>query len=206
MMILASGSTMQKRRGNGRGKQRSRTSELRRIVDPRLRSFLRYWLVLRGDRLVPDRRDFDPAEVAPLLGYFWICCKEPKSGRFRFRLAGDEIRNLVGRRVAGAYIEDVFPAVADELIEGLETILKEPALYHSHGPFYRGDNRWIEAERLALPVSFEGAVTSVLGATIFSWPAGGKPIAAQLVAGKISPTIIPVAEISIADLTDQPQN
>ena len=96
---------MPTRSRGGDGTSFSPKGAVDRIVDPRLRAFLRYWLELRGDRLVPDRRDFDPAEVAPILRYFWICAKEPKTGRFRFRLAGEELLFATPRghfdRIAG---------------------------------------------------------------------------------------------------------
>ncbi|MGO8919217.1 MAG: PAS domain-containing protein [Stellaceae bacterium] len=167
-----------------------------------MRAFLRYWLTLRGDQLVPDRGDFDPIEVSPILRYFWICRKEPETGRFRFRLAGEEIRHLIGKPVAGAYVEDLFPIIAHQLHEALETVVSVPALHHAHGPLYRGDSRWIHAERLALPARQKDNVTTVLAATIFSWPENKKRSGAQL-AGDVEPTIIPVSELTLSDVAPE---
>ena len=164
------------------------------IADARLRALLQHWLDLRGDRLVPERREFDPGQVAPLLSYIWICAREPATGRFRFRLAGDEIRTLLGKPVAGAYVDELFPDDAGDLEAALGTVLSVPAIHHVNGPLYRDGARRIQAERLALPVSEQGSLQTVLGATIFSWPRRHNAIGAEL-NGELQPTIVPVSHL-----------
>jgi len=165
------------------------------ITDPRLRALLSHWLEARGDQAVPERRHIDPTRVAPLLAYMWICGKVPGTDRFRFRLAGDEIRTLIGKPVAGAYIDELFPNAADDLVAALETVLRTPAIHYVNGPLYRDGARRIQAERLALPVSEQGALSTVLGATIFSWPHKRGAVGAEIRVG-VEPTIIPVSQLS----------
>jgi hypothetical protein len=172
------------------------------ITDPRLQQFLRYWLSLRRGRLVPERRDFDPAEVSPILGYFWICRREPRSRRFRFRLAGEEIRGLVGKSIAGEYVDDVFPGTTTQIKQALEEVLMLPALHYLRGPLYRDGARSVLAERLALPMSDGGIVSAVYGATLFSWPRQGRVSAPQIDADLPPTIIIPVCELPPSDLLD----
>jgi hypothetical protein len=156
---------------------------------------LKYWLLLRGTELVPARADFDPISVAPILKYIWICSKEEGNGRFRFRLAGEEIRSLIGKRLAGAYVDELFPSKADQLNEQLEAVVGLPALHYVNGPLYRGEGYPIHSERLALPLRERDTIRTVLGVTVFSWPKEGARTGAKLET-HIAPTIIPVSELS----------
>ncbi|MEQ9145429.1 MAG: PAS domain-containing protein [Parvibaculaceae bacterium] len=161
------------------------------IVDPRLRALLRYWLDLRGRRATPDRGDFDPANTPSLLGCFWIIKREAETGRYRFALAGEEIRNLLGRRVAGEYVDDLFVYRARQFNDALETVTNTPAVHHLNGRMYRSSTHWIQAERLALPMSDGETVDTVFGATVYEWPAFSLGTAAKF-SGDAVPTVVPV--------------
>jgi hypothetical protein len=136
-------------------------------IAPPLFRLLSYWSAQRAGNLVPERRAFDPAAVASLLGSFWICERETDTGRFRLRLVGEEVHTLVGRRVTGAYVEDVFSPHRDEVVKFLEHVTQTPAIHYSAGPLYRGESGVMSGERLALPMAEDGDVRFVYGATIY---------------------------------------
>lgn len=75
------------------------------VIAPELKVLLDYWLSLRAEGPVPDRGLFDPAVVKQLLARFWVIRRDPSTGRYRFTLAGEQIRELLGRKVTGVYIE-----------------------------------------------------------------------------------------------------
>ena len=137
-------------------------------IAPPLFRLLSYWSAQRAGSLVPERRSFDPAVVAPLLGSFWICERETQPGRFRLRLVGEEVHALVGRRVTGAYVEDVFSPHRGEIAKFLVHVTETPAIHYSAGPLYRGESGAMSGERLALPMAEDGDVRFVYGATMYA--------------------------------------
>jgi len=139
--------------------------------DARLRCLLDNWLSLRGGRPIPDRSALDCAAISTLLPYVWICRQEPETGRFAFRLAGDEIRWLLGKPVAGAYVEDLLPNIAGAFNAALNAALSQPAICYFRGLLPHVDLFSIETESLALPLSDGDRATTILAATIFGWPA-----------------------------------
>jgi hypothetical protein len=136
-------------------------------IAPPLYRLLSYWSAQRAGNIVPERRDFDPAAVASLLGSFWICERETETGRYRLRLLGEEVHALVGRRVTGAYVEDVFSTHRGEIVKLLVHVMETPAVHYSAGPLYRGEDGAVSGERLALPMAEDGDVRFVYGATIY---------------------------------------
>src|SRR5688572_26471623 len=129
-----------------------RTDAPQEIAPPLFR-LLSYWSAQRAGSLVPERRAFDPAAVAPLLGSFWICERETETRRFRLRLVGEEVHALVGRRVTGAYVDDVFRPHRGEVVKLLVHVTETPAIHYSAGPLYRGEDGAMTGERLALPMA-----------------------------------------------------
>ena len=138
--------------------------------DARLRCLLENWMSLRGGQLIPDRSALDCAGISTLLPYVWISRLEPVTGRFAFRLAGDEIRWLLGKPVAGAYVEDLLPNIAGAINIALNAALNQPALCYFRGLLPHADLFSIETETLALPLSDGDRATTILAATVFNWP------------------------------------
>ena len=165
------------------------------IQDERLVRLLDYWLDLRRSSSVPDRAAFDPSPVADLLPYFWIVKREPDSGRYRFRLAGEELRTLLGRPMRGHYMDDVFGPNCGPLSKAMDETLAGPTVHHMAGPMYRNGRVMIHAERLALPMSDAGMVDTVFGATVFDWPQRGMRAGFQFTA-TWGPTVIPVSALA----------
>jgi hypothetical protein len=59
----------------------------------------RYWLKKCGSRIMPARRDIDPAEIPLLLPY--VAIVHNVEGQFRFRLAGSAVGRQFGRDLTG---------------------------------------------------------------------------------------------------------
>lgn len=145
---------------------------LRRFRDARLQALLDYWIGLRTDEEVPERSAFDCTSIAALLPFVWLCRVEQDSGRFQFRLAGEEIRSLFGRPVAGSYVDDLLPNIAGQFQSALATILNLPAVCYFYGALCQDYLVSMEAESLALPLCDGDRPGTILGATVFSWPCG----------------------------------
>lgn len=165
------------------------------VVDPRLGDLLAYWRHLLDGRLAPDRREFDPTVVAKVLPYFWILDRDPLTGRYRFALAGEETLRLLGRRLVGEAVEDVFPGRGDEFEVAISAVLTTPAVLHTMGPLYRSGNVAVHAERLALPMATGSEIDRVYGATVYRWPSH-QPAGDTVYQGTTDVTIVPVADLS----------
>jgi hypothetical protein len=172
----------------------SRPDEWSGCRDPRLRCLLDNWMCLRGGRAIPDRRALDCTAISALLPYVWIARLEPGTGRFAFRLAGDEIRWLLRKPVAGAYVDDLMPNIAGAFNDALNAALAQPALCYFRGLVPHADLFSIETETLALPLSDGDRATTILAATVFAWPSTRRTDRAAFT-GQQAPTLIPVSAL-----------
>ncbi len=140
------------------------------IRDARLRALAAYWLGIRAGRLVPIRRDFDPSRVAAVLPFIWIYDHEGE-GRFRCRLAGDQVAMSFGRKVAGLELGEIFGAATlPGIRERFGRCLERVEACHTTGMAETVEGHWVFGERLALPLSRDGAaVDMLLGANVYDW-------------------------------------
>ncbi len=137
------------------------------VTNTVLRRLLAYWLDKRRDRLMPSITDIDPIDIPWALSRIWICDYLPESGRFRYRVAGEEINTHWGYNISGKYLDQLMPA---EPLEPVTTKLRDvvdgPAIAHVIGQAYLDEEIFTKHERIILPLSDDGqTVSSVLGAT-----------------------------------------
>lgn len=138
--------------------------------DERLHALLRYWLSLQVKGRVPERKDFDPVRIPSLLSHFWVIQREVATGRYKFLLAGEQIRALFNRRVADVYIDDLFKDHDTAMNIALSEVMDTPAIHYAVGPLYRAGMYPLHTERLALPMAEDGVVTCVYGSTLYRRP------------------------------------
>ena len=133
------------------------------IDDLRLRALYDYWQRKRGDRALPSRADIDPIELKDLLGNLFLVDVNYQPLSFRYRLAGTNIVQVLGRELTGR--------TADEL-DGLPI---SPQLIKKHfsevvlsrEPSYKVldvivDSGPIVYRRLLLPLSPDGGTVNML--------------------------------------------
>ncbi len=137
------------------------------VTNTVLRRLLTYWLDKRCDGLMPSITDIDPIDIPWVLSRIWLCDYLPESGRFRYRLAGEQINTHWGCSISGRYLDEIMPA---ERLEPVTTKLRDvvdgPAIVHDMGQAYLDEEVFTKHERIILPLSDDGqTVGSVLGAT-----------------------------------------
>ncbi len=137
------------------------------VTNTVLRRLLTYWQDKRCDRLMPSKTDIDPIDIPWALSRIWICDYLPDSGRFRFRLAGEQINTHWGYNISGRYLDEIMPAERLELVmTKLRNVVDGPAIVHVIGQAYLDEKLFVKNERIILPLSDDGqTVSSVLGAT-----------------------------------------
>ncbi|HEV8391961.1 MAG TPA: PAS domain-containing protein [Dongiaceae bacterium] len=140
------------------------------LEDPGLRLLYGYWHALAvAARGLPSLATFDPLHLPKLMPNMWILEVEPVTGRFRTRLAGENINAIYGRSIAGLYFRDVFePADADIIVARYSRALSEPAVFHASGSVYAAGGALSVGERLGLPMmGRDGRTNTMLGATVY---------------------------------------
>ncbi|TDQ81511.1 PAS domain-containing protein [Dongia mobilis] len=68
-----------------------------------------YWLGLAGGA-TPERAQFDPGAVKPLLPYICIVDFEDQPFRVRYRLSGSKVDEMNGFNLTGRYLDDIVRA------------------------------------------------------------------------------------------------
>lgn len=141
------------------------------LTEDASRTFLRYWFQLRGDRLMPERRDIDPAAVAPLLPKMWLWDVVPERKDFRCRLAGEEICALFGRNPRGTLLGEWVPmGIVDIARPRYQRVVDEPAICVAQGMSYVADDKQAWCERVITPMT-DGGSTPVIVFGITVWRA-----------------------------------
>ncbi len=70
-----------------------------------------YWGLIRGGNPAPRRSDLDPGAMPPDI-LPWIVLIMLEGDRFRYRLTGTGLRDLLGRDLTGLYVDEVTPNTA----------------------------------------------------------------------------------------------
>ena len=77
-----------------------------------------YWDAIRGDRIAPNRFEIEPSDIAGLLAEaFIIDCSGAST--YRFRLAGTQICEQIGRELRGEELLDLWQGEDREAMAGL---------------------------------------------------------------------------------------
>lgn len=124
------------------------------IDDARLRQLYEYWLAKKGDRTAPSRADILPEEIRSVLP--WVFIMERVDTRLRFRLVGEAYREIYGAKLMGMFLDEI------DLDHIAAAYIGEYARAEVEGPvarqwkFTKNDGRYLEYERVLLPLSSDG--------------------------------------------------
>lgn len=142
-----------------------------RMRSPIVREAYRYWRgKKRGDRL-PSRADIDPVEIPRLLPNISLVEREAGSGRYRYRLLGSALVELLGQEATGRYLDEIYPDFdRSESRRYRDQVFEMGKPSHRIGrPSLRFPKDFITVERLYLPLAEDGRrVDMVMGVLVFS--------------------------------------
>jgi hypothetical protein len=128
--------------------------------DPRLQEAHAYWRRKCAGRLLPSRRDLDPADIPRLLPHVMLV-EVPAGGRYRYRLIGTENVREHGLDATGRYLDEVLPGpdykahvlrLYDECVRERRPVYSE-SLFFSAG----GQQAQRHVKVLFMPLSEDGA-------------------------------------------------
>ncbi len=118
----------------------------------------------------PGRRDFDPAEMKPLLPWIFLADVEgaaDPSGRlrFRWRLLGSEITAMAGRNATGRWFDELYdpPTLAAFGASYVETVrLGRPLRTTGTMAFAGAPRDYLPYEALKVPLATDGQTIDLL--------------------------------------------
>ena len=121
---------------------------------PEILQFFSAWHAIRGDRIVPYRRDFDPIAIPALLSSIWLYRYEHERGDFVCRLAGEDVNEAWGRNIKGRTLREVIGAHDHPMVlERWRRIVSGPMLHYGFAVERMTNQELRRAERLILPLA-----------------------------------------------------
>lgn len=136
----------------------------------------RLWNARLAGRPLPARADFDPIDMVALLPHLYLLdvgpVTETATPRFRYRLIGTAIVNLLGRDSTGKYVAEPLHGDRTVGLQRLFTLVAEtraPVVIKGH-IFYIRDKSWVFVEALLLPLSADGGTVDMIMAGMVQTP------------------------------------
>lgn len=122
-----------------------------------------YWELKRGERLMPARKDLDPADMKALLPHLILVDVVPDDRRYVYRLVGTREVEMRGGDPTGKAVKDAFYAEsAEESAWYLDQVVRtrEPVLYR--GTYQPLSTRTQREDVLFLPLSQDGETVNMV--------------------------------------------
>lgn len=137
---------------------------------PELRDLLGLWHAKRQGRLMPARADFTPFDLKALLGNLTLVDVERDPLRFRYRLVGTTITQIVKRDATGCYFEDIYTGRLLETAVAVHAwVVQERAPLRIFSRTGHVRNDVYTYDGVLFPLSADGErVNMVLGALLFA--------------------------------------
>lgn len=141
-----------------------------RAARPALTELVKLWFLRRSDGPVPPRSAFDAQSLKAYLPHIIICEYEPDSRRYRYRLVGTAITDMLGANITGHYFDEIYPAPdLHDLRDICDAVRLSGEPRTASGTMALVDRAVVNMEVLLLPVAVtEGQNPQLLGAVYFS--------------------------------------
>lgn len=126
--------------------------EIRDALSEGGRAFLDYWLSVRQEQIMPDRENFDPTAIKPVLPHVVIHeLINPKM--IRLRLAGTAVVQDYGHEITGMnYLDFVQPDRRPKASEAIFLVRNHPAGMSVSLHSYSDEGNHMVRQSIALPV------------------------------------------------------
>lgn len=127
------------------------TVDTSNIAREEMRELLLHWDSQRGPQGIPRIDDMSPVDIAPYLKNVMLVEVEEHTQRLRYRQVGEDLTKVYGKRIEGAYLDEM-PARFRKFAEpAYREMLADPKPRYARFRFV--ENWWIATyERLMLPL------------------------------------------------------
>jgi hypothetical protein len=114
---------------------------------------------------MPARADFDPLDLRAHLGHLLLVDVERAPLRFRYRLVGTTITEIIKRDVTGRYFEEIYTGrLLVDLIDAFSTVVETRAPLRIYSTTGHPRNDVYVYDCVLLPLSADGeSVNMILG-------------------------------------------
>lgn len=136
-----------------------------------LRHLWQYWNRKRGERAMPGRPDIEPLELKPHLGRLVLAdvVRGGPETRFRYRLIGTAVTDLVGRDATGKFLDDLYGVNYEFMIVAYRWVAANRRPLRVTGDLRHAQREWVHIESLDLPLSRDGeTVDMILTRSVYS--------------------------------------
>ncbi len=140
------------------------------VDDPRLLALHAYWDRRRQGRPMPPRSAIDPADIPALLPAVFLVDVLESPRDYRFRLAGTDLREVIGVELTGRRVGDVLPPdFATDVRIRWDAVVEQRRPMVCKGHLWIEHREFIRWQDIILPLSTDGrTVDKLLGAITFS--------------------------------------
>jgi hypothetical protein len=144
----------------------------RSVTSPALKDIVLHWGAARGANSLPAWEQMDLQALGAEVSLIWVYRYDVPTGRFTGRLAGDRINKALGKNLRGLPLDDAHSAKDYLWVHRyLTRVVTQSMGYRSAGKLFKQAGRFIEGERIALPLASDGVNTDgVLGASEYRHP------------------------------------
>lgn len=124
------------------------------FFSPVSRTFYGYWQSLAQRRGgIPQRDDFNPADVPALLPHIFIVEKIRETGRFFFRLSGTGIRDIMGFENTGHFLDELLHGDDLDTVSAMfDQVLGQGVCIRSIEGLTYSDRSYLRVEIVRLPL------------------------------------------------------
>ncbi|WP_341704436.1 PAS domain-containing protein [Ferrovibrio sp.] len=128
-----------------------------KIDEEDLRGLYRYWLSKKTSRFPPPRSSINPTELPRLLPMMFVIEVDHGQQRFRYRLAGQQVEDLVQTRLHGLWLDEALRSPLREFFdEGFCIAAFERKVHYRCNTLHLAGRPYIRYSRLLLPLSDDG--------------------------------------------------
>jgi len=123
-----------------------------------------YWLAKKGGDIAPPRSAIHPEEIVELLPTIGLMDVVGEAPRLRFRLFGTELVKAYGQELTGKFAENIdLDAVGPDILSQLTSAVLQCCPKVARIQFTKSlDGRFVQYERIALPLSDDGKTVNML--------------------------------------------
>lgn len=133
------------------------------FTDPELVELLGVWRTLCDGRKFPARGNFTPEALSRHLGWIILLDVEPEPTRFRFRLIGTAITDILGRDSTGCYLDELYDGpIRDRALSPYVQVVTHRRPIRSTGWMVHASKGHIRYEAIYLPFSDDGKTINLI--------------------------------------------
>lgn len=130
---------------------------------PKLLELYDYWHGKCAGRPAPARSDILPEEIRPILPHILLLDIVGDTPRLKYRLVGTEFVQIYGAEITGKFVDEIdFDGMSRMIVADYVKVVKDCRPSWTRWSFAKDDGRWLEYERLTLPLSQDGATVNML--------------------------------------------